>query len=72
MDIDQETPLPAGWAFGKNSIKAHYFKSGHFTSLCGKCVANNARIRNDRAPITADCLQCQREWKAEREPSKND
>ena len=76
MGLDQEQKQPAaesaGWAFGKNSLKAHYFNQACFTSLCGKAVAYNFRQRNDRRPYTSDCVRCQNEWHALREPPKND
>lgn len=65
MTLDQrqaETPgvmLPAGWAFGTRSIKAHWFDAGHLTSVCGR-GSNNNQIRANRDPRESDCGECKR------------
>jgi hypothetical protein len=64
MSLNQEkqTPgamLPAGWAFGRNSIKAHWFDAGHLTSICGRGSNNNLQ-RAPRAALEKDCGECKR------------
>jgi hypothetical protein len=63
MDTDQGTqPTPAGWAFGRQSTKPHYFTAGAQSSLCGKVISANL-ARKDRVPFASDCVVCARKYK---------
>jgi hypothetical protein len=76
MTLDQDAgqpgiALPAGWAFGKGSIKAHWFDAGHITSICGRGVNSNLQ-RANRDPKEADCGECKRRLERRAEGNADD
>lgn len=49
--------LRAGWGWPGNSRKAHYFKDGSITSLCGRWLYSGEREQGDFVSKD-DCTPC--------------